>query len=942
MEQGNVTTVPLQNSAPESANENAHNNNKENVPKLELIKYPAESISSTVERKSWFSSSPSKVCDHIPKKSPKSSVKETHLIRSDSQTSINSCSAKRNNMTPGIPKVHSSKGSTSRMLKSIILDDPNSPYEIYPDSSVEYETESSISEKFDVESLYSEAFETESNFSEVSGIDDEMFQVRKSKSLSKSYNHNERMIHNGTQVGVVTSHANTSPFKSPTKEVTFCDKAVETDESFHFQLLREKAHLEGRLESISQGQSSLVKERDHFRSLANSFEAQIKSLQKQLDTVTLEKKNVQKSLDLQNTEQKNWDNVIKEYQSIVEAKNNEIKGLKEDLSEAEQANTRSKISYEELRVEMESKDGAITGLKKKIAELHVEVQVLLQNKIQLENEVKNVRLEMETLQKSKEWFQEQLHVTQESRNKLHQELIALQSTHVSTSNNLEKIVTEKNQLRQELIQTQQRAVAEKEVLMKHLETIEADMKERESMFDDIQKDKGTAEAVLVERIRKLEVEKSHSTNLSLTLSDQEYQLNVLKSECSEKEKLIKSLEKEKVEFTRQIAILQKSLSDKEMINQQLSQQIKDLNVKIKHSEMALSHAEELNNTLKDERTAMDVALASANEEKRVIHESLRTVSENLNKFQHNFKIMKADLVTKSSQAEQLLKEKHSLEEALRKSEDCMFALRNEFQVQIQSENQNRDVMLGDLQKKKNDVESVLNVYSKDLLHYQQMVENLSKKKAELESEINNLRSGIEAEKNKVSFLSEENILLKKRISELEELEQNLTNKIIETSDSLKESIQTPEDIRKNQILLRTKKVLYKKLKEKMKECDSLRTELMLKNNSVLSENGVEKPCETCINIATHQSELLSSQNRVQELEEQLKEFQKERDEQALFIKRSEKVIIELEREKGKAAGKKLCILSCYFNTIMHVIFMDKKYIFNIIKLNLVISENYCI
>lgn len=905
--------MPLQNLASESANENAHNNNKENVPKLELIKYPAESISSSVEKKSWFSSSPSKVNDHIPKKSPNNSVKETHLVRSDSQTSINSYSVKKNNVTPNIPKVHSSKGSTSRMLKSIILDDPNSPYELYPDSSVEYETESSISEKFDVESLYSEAFETESNFSEVSGIDDEMFQVRKSKNLSKSYNHDERMIHNGTQVGVVTSHANTSPFKSPVKKVAFCDKAVETDESFHFQLLREKANLEGRLESISQDQSSLVKERDHFRSLANSFEAQIKSLQKQLDTVVLEKKNAQKSLDLQNTEQKNWDNVIKEYQSIVESKNNEIKGLKEDLSAAEQANTRSKISYEELRVEMESKDGAITGLKKKIAELHVEVQVLLQNKIQLENEVKNVRLEMETLQKSKEWFQEQLHVTQESRNKLHQELIALQSAHVSTSNSLEKIVTEKNQLRQELIQTQQRAVAEKEVLMKHLETIEADMKERESMFDDIQKDKGTAEAVLVERIRKLEVEKSHSTNLSLTLSDQEYQLNVLKSECNEKEKLIKSLEKEKVEFSKQIAILQKSLSDKEMMNQQLSQQIKDLNVKIKHSEMALSHAEELNNTLKEERTAMDVALASANEEKRVIHESLRTVSENLNKFQHNFKIMKADLVTKSSQAEQLLKEKHSLEDALRKSEESIFALRKEFQVQIQSENQNRDVMLDDLQKKKNDVESVLNVYSKDLLHYQQIVENLLKKKAELENEITSLRSNVEAEKNKVSFLGEENLTLKRRISELEELEQNLTNKIIETSDSLKESIQTPEDVRKNQIFLRTKKVLYKKLKEKMKECDSLRNELMLKNNSVLPENGVDKPCETCINIATHQSELLSSQNRVQELEEQLKELQKERDEQALFIKRTEKVIIELEREKGKASGKKLCISSCYFN-----------------------------
>lgn len=907
IEQENVPPVPSPDPFSESSVQNV---TKENSSKLELIRYPSESISSTVERRSWFSNSSTEVTnDTVSKNIQKNCKRENLSGRSSSQGSINSV-VKKNNVSSisSIPKVHSSKAVSSKVSHNWSLDNGNSPYEIYPDSSVEYETESSVSEKFEVESLYSEAFETESNFSEVSGIDDEMFQIRKSRNYSRTINHDDKMIHNGTQVGVITSHANTSPIKSPEKRAIMAlDKAVETDEFYHFQLLREKANLEGRLESVSFDQTNLVKERDHFRSLANSYEAQIKSLQKQLESVIMEKKNATKLLDSQNREQKNWDNVIKEYQNVIESKNNEIKALKEDLSEVEQVNTHSKISYEELKVEMDSKDGAITGLKKKIAELHVEVQVLMQGKIQLENEVKNVRLEMETLQKSKEWFQEQLHSTQENRNKLHQELIALQSNQVALSNNLERITSEKNQLRQELMQTQERAVAEKEVLMKHLETIEADMKERESLFDEIQKDKGTAEAALVERIRKLEEEKSQSTNLSLSLSDLEYQMKVLKSECEEKAKLIETLKNEKAEFSKQVAILQKSFNDKDMINEQLMQQIKDLNVKIKHSEMALRCSEDLINTLKDERTATDVALASANEEKRIVNESLKSVSENLNKFKHNFKIMKADLVTKSSQAEQLLKEKLALEEALKKSEESIFTLRKEFEQQVQSENQNRHVMFDDLKKKKSDVENVLTVYSKDLLNYQQIVENLSKERSELTNEIQSLKSLIESEKQQVVSLNEENLSLQNRISELEELVQNHTNKMLETSDSLKEGIQNPEDTRKMQLLLRTRKVLYRKLKEKMKECDHLRSELQSQNENLQSETYSVMPCKLCESHA----QCVDSEKRIQELEEKLQELQQVKNEQIVVLKRNEDVIIELERERGKATGKILLDIIFY-------------------------------
>ncbi|XP_035218356.1 putative leucine-rich repeat-containing protein DDB_G0290503 isoform X2 [Stegodyphus dumicola] len=888
---------------------------KESTCTSKLIRYPSESISSVVEKRPWFSSSSTEFSSSaISKPVHKNSLKKNlSHSNSSSQSSINSIGQKKCLQTNDIemPKVHSSKKFLSKhVINSRVCGKNDSPYEMYPDSSCDYETESSVSEKFEVESLCSEAFETESNFSEISGIDDEIFQIRRTSDahlINFAGNSNKDLKHNGTQVSTVTSHANTSPLKHSTpKHVTDTDeKATETDDSYHINILREKANLEGRLETIAQDQTDLIKERDHFSSLSTSYEAQLKALQKQLDVALSEKRDILKLLDLQTKEHKNWDNVIKEYQNIIESKNSEIKGLKEDLSLSEQANTECKISLEELKVDMESKDGAISGLKKKIAELHVEVQVHLQGKVQLGNELKNVRLEIETLQKSKDWFQEQLHIAQENRNKLHQDLISAQSEQAVSSNNLEKIIAEKNQLRQELIHTQQRAVAEKEVLMKRLETIEADMKERESLFDEIQKDKGTAESALVERIRKIEEEKSHLMDLSFTISDQEHQIKFLKSDCEEKAELLKSLEKERAELMKQVAVLHKSSNDKDLNIQQLTQQIKDMNIKLNHAEMALSHSEELIHNLKDEKTATDVALASVNEEKRVINESLKNVSENLNKFKHNFKHMKAELLTRTSQAEQLLKEKQLLEETIRKNEESVLLLRKEFEQQVLSKTQNRDVMFDDLQKKKNDVESVLNVYSKDLLNYQQTVENLSKQKTELNNEISELKLVISNKENKIMQLDTENESLKKKLFQFE---NNFNDKdvvyvdenSIAISPNEKPAKCSTEEYQRKLQVSRGRKILYKKLKEKMKECESLRKELELKSET----QGNKDNCETK-ELASKYSQCEMDKavvQNVQDLENQLKEQKMMLKEQTLLLKKSENTILELEKEKGKADG----------------------------------------
>lgn len=78
---------------------------------------------------------------------------------------------------------------------------------------------------------------------------------------------------------------------------------------------------------------------------------------------------------------------------------------------------------------------------------------------------------------------------QEERGQLQQTLMESQTQTMKFCNEVEKLRCETIQLRQQLNETQHRAMREKEILMHHLETIEADMLEREITFEQLQKEK---------------------------------------------------------------------------------------------------------------------------------------------------------------------------------------------------------------------------------------------------------------------------------------------------------------------------------------------------------------------------------------------------------------------------------------------------------------------
>ena len=66
-------------------------------------------------------------------------------------------------------------------------------------------------------------------------------------------------------------------------------------------------------------------------------------------------------------------------------------------------------------------------LKNKIAELYVQFETTNQTKMLLENEVKSVRSEVKTLSTAKQWYQEQLKLSQNAKNELHVRLATVHS-----------------------------------------------------------------------------------------------------------------------------------------------------------------------------------------------------------------------------------------------------------------------------------------------------------------------------------------------------------------------------------------------------------------------------------------------------------------------------------------------------------------------------------
>ncbi|XP_063239140.1 golgin subfamily A member 3-like isoform X2 [Bacillus rossius redtenbacheri] len=557
---------------------------------------------------------------------------------------------------------------------------------------------SGCSSRFDVESNCSDRAETMSTISTVSGYEEEMFRIKrlllmdaeatspqKPKELRKEFRYDDKqnghpknLLNGGSFDSVNNSEG--SVFEIPHLKMQLQDaiqmkekykEALElsTSESLEWQgkyqeSSRQKAHIEGRLESLKTELESLRQKLATNETENKSRRAmEGKVVFQEMEKMTCEHAKIQQmSRDVQNKNQ--------ELSLQLEFKETALTHAKNELQECESANEKLRIQLHELQVEMDSKDGAIQGLKAKIASLHVESQAHLQANVKANNTILRLKGEIDSLNKSSQWYCDQLHACQEAKVKVQQELMTCQSNMMSQSHLVEKLKTEVVDLQHECEDTRNRAIKEKESLMRKLEVIQADILEREAiLLSQIQHGEASETlTTITNKLRKIDEEKcERASNLGFTVKDLEQEVQLLKNELNNKNDKLQALEANNAELMVRITTVQKTLNERELCIQNLQNNYMSLESALSKERNSLKDRDNLYHELMAEKINLEVSLKTETKEKTEINEVIEKLRTDFLNVSRNYQAMKADLRHKENlilNLEKLLKElqadKHNL------------------------------------------------------------------------------------------------------------------------------------------------------------------------------------------------------------------------------------------------------------------------------------------
>ncbi|EEC09368.1 protein NUF1, putative [Ixodes scapularis] len=526
---------------------------------------------------------------------------------------------------------------------------------------------------------------------------------------------------------------------------------VETDATELPTLLREKAHLEGELETLEGELGRLVQTRSELKSRAAEAEARCRQLVREKEASLEREAALSQELQGLRAEALRYGRVVGDYGSLVTSRDAEAGSLHDRAEALAVENKELRTALEELKVDLESRCGAVEGLKKKIAELHVESQSHVRARAQLDSENASLRSELSVVEKAKEWFREQLHESQQGRNLLHRERVSVEAAKMAAESACEGLKAENARLTQELSESRQRSLRDKEGLMRRLEDIEADLLEREAALS-----REASSAVSGPR-------KSESNDLSgkLRLAEAEERLQSAESTLAAREVALAALEKDRTSLATDVQRLRLALSESELGRRNQEELLREGAQKVRRLQGELSAGREEAAELRTQRTALEVALAAANEDKRVVGEALGALTENLHKLEANFKLMRTDQVAKAAQLSQLEREKHSLEERLSEAQRELSLSCQQFDSQATSRSQAWGVEANDLRRQKADLERVVQMLEGELKQASARAREAADERLK-RSEERCERGEAEAE-----ALSQQNASLQSRLSELE-------------------------------------------------------------------------------------------------------------------------------------------------------------------------------
>lgn len=615
---------------------------------------------------------------------------------------------------------------------------------------------------FELDSNYSDKAETMSTISDVSGYEEEMFRIKRLLLLDSTATPTPPSVEYEKRKGQKSVPVMLRTETLPTKEsaemqihrlTIQLENAQEEKEKYRIEALaaetktalewqekyqealRQKAHLEGRLETVQAEMTTLVSGQNEVLGRAQTREQELKlktaadskAALQEIEKLALEVNRLQQTV-------READSRSQDLALQLELRDSEIAQLKGDVQATEDANEKLRIELQELKIEAESKDESIQSLKSKILDQHVECQSLLQAKLKAENNVTSLKNEIEMTRKSGYWYRDQLHACQATRMKVQQELMASQAEVVSHSHQNERMKGEIAKLHQAVEATQYRAVREKEALMRKLEVIQADMLEREATIFSQIHNESTVDTVnnIAAKLERTEEEKARLLSLSDTaVQELKEEVASLKNEMQTKETALDAAGTENAQLMTRMTVLQKTLNEKELALQLLQNKYKNIEMSYNHLVENLKLKEQTLLELKNEKVAVEVALAAAGREKTEVDMAVSKLKDDFARITMSYQVMKAEVREKEKQITDL---KADINE-------------------IQRENKGHIEKMNELQKFEEAYKRLQSRISQTQA-LEQQVEDMSKANMELKLKANELKEAHSYVKQQMSVMKE--------------------------------------------------------------------------------------------------------------------------------------------------------------------------------------------
>ncbi|XP_060605796.1 golgin subfamily A member 3-like isoform X2 [Ruditapes philippinarum] len=712
------------------------------------------------------------------------------------------------------------------------------------------------------------------------------------------------------------------------------------------EVRREKAKLEGQLEMLSIEAQATLQERAELQ-------AQVASLKLKLMSQKTQRNDAEKDVlraDLESLKQLriSLEQSVSDLQRQLEERSEEGRNLQEDLNQSQEQCDKLNLRMAEIRDELRTKEVTIQALKNKVAELYVEVQTSMHSKLEADNDARSAKSELVSLQSTKDWYQQQLEIASKARSELQKELTVLQAQAVSQSSIIDRLKSENTKLRQQFTDIQNKALKEKEMLAKHLETIESDMMDREAAFQEIQRERSFLEDTFNTKIQTAEDEKSRINLLMQMTNDLENQLDKAHNDLKKKQNQINQLETENIELMKKLSLSQETVSEKETIVEDLKHSLIELDARLKAFQNSMVDKDTEILRLKEEKAKTEIALNAALQEKSSVDKVLNGLKSDMGKVESSFKLMRQELNTKSLEMNKIRSDGKSSEEQIEILKTELENERRTYEV-AKSEFENKSELINELQDQKVKLESEVLLLTEKLSVMEVSHGEAMSEKQVLDTELSATREKLEEVKQKIKSDNEreQERLQTSRVDDSEIIKvQNecvqLREKVAEMSKDGKKdlmrqkakSAKLSQDLNavKTELMERQKtfddniELLSAKLREIAGEKEKLETELTMVHRkyelSILEQKDqigselqnlaseiqhvrLEKQSlETQFIELQHarDSDLNQYNHQLSALEEDLRLALESQRDTAVTEETNTELLLELEKEKGRLAG----------------------------------------